>query len=137
LNKLFICAETGAETPPTLKAFEEEIQRYKALEKAAKALPVTRNVGWTRIDAKPLKKALEVLVSKWSYLYIKYLQVRCLVGCRQGSHKTVLVSCANCQHTNNGSGRRRPAQIVQWLHDFSGALVVVFDQCGVSLSTMA
>jgi hypothetical protein len=43
-----------------------------------KALPVTKSVGWTRVDAKPLKKALEVLVSKWSYLYIKYLQARAI-----------------------------------------------------------
>ena len=71
-------AETGASVPPTLKQFEEEIQRYKGMEKAMKALPVTKCVGWTKIDAKPLKKALEILVSKWSYLYIKYLQARTL-----------------------------------------------------------
>ena len=41
-----------------------------------RALPATKAVGWAKIDAKPLKKALEMLVSKWSFLYIKYLQVR-------------------------------------------------------------
>ena len=59
---------------PTLKQFEEEIQRYKAMEKAMRALPVCKSVGWARVDAKPLKKALEGLVAKWSYLFIRYLQ---------------------------------------------------------------
>lgn len=67
-------AESGTKVPPNLKQFEEEIQRYKSMEKAMKSLPVSKCIGWTRIDAKPLKKSLEVLVSKWSYLYIKYLQ---------------------------------------------------------------
>lgn len=60
--------------PPVLKQFDEEVQRYKSMEKAMKSLPVSKCIGWTRIDAKPLKKSLEILVSKWSYLYIKYLQ---------------------------------------------------------------
>lgn len=62
--------------PPTLKQFDEEIQRYKAMEKAMKGLRTTRDIGWTRVDAKPLKKSLESLVAKWSYLYVKFLQVR-------------------------------------------------------------
>jgi hypothetical protein len=44
------------------------------MEKAMKSLPISKCVGWTKIDAKPLKKSLEILVSKWSYMYIKYLQ---------------------------------------------------------------
>eukprot|EP00892_Ulva_mutabilis_P012050 jgi/Ulvmu1/9217/UM005_0317.1 len=66
--------ETGAVVPPNLKQFDEEIQRYKAMEKAMKGLRTTRSIGWTRVDAKPLKKSLESLVAKWSYLYVKYLQ---------------------------------------------------------------
>lgn len=61
--------------PPNLKQFDEEIQRYKAMEKAMKGLRTTRDIGWTRVDAKPLKKSLESLVAKWSYLYVTYLQV--------------------------------------------------------------
>jgi hypothetical protein len=67
-------AESNTDLPPTLKQFDEEIQRYKNMEKAMKLLPAYKNEGWIRIDAKPLKKSLEGLVSKWSYLYIKYLQ---------------------------------------------------------------
>jgi hypothetical protein len=44
------------------------------MEKSMKVLPATKDIGWVRVDAKPLKKSLEGLVSKWSYLYIKYLQ---------------------------------------------------------------
>ena len=74
----FMCvvvSESGGVVPPNLKQFDEEIQRYKAMEKAMKGLRTTRNIGWTRVDAKPLKKSLESLVAKWSYLYVKYLQV--------------------------------------------------------------
>lgn len=39
-----------------------------------RALPVCKSVGWARVDAKPLKKSLEGLVAKWSYLFIRYLQ---------------------------------------------------------------
>jgi hypothetical protein len=67
-------AETGVDVPPSLKDFDEEIQRYKAMEKSMRALKSSKDIGWVRVDAQPLKKSLESLVSKWSYLYIKYLQ---------------------------------------------------------------
>lgn len=67
-------AETGVDVPPALKDFDEEIQRYKAMEKSMRALKTSKDIGWVRVDALPLKKSLESLVSKWSYLYIKYLQ---------------------------------------------------------------
>jgi hypothetical protein len=69
-----VTAAESTDIPPTLKQFDEEIQKYKTMEKAMKLLPASKNEGWIKIDAKPLKKALEGLVSKWSYLYIKYLQ---------------------------------------------------------------
>lgn len=48
-----------------------------------RALKTSKDIGWVRVDAQPLKKSLESLVSKWSYLYIKYLQVGSLIvnGC--------------------------------------------------------
>jgi hypothetical protein len=45
------------------------------MEKSMRALKTSKDIGWVRVDAQPLKKSLESLVSKWSYLYIKYLQV--------------------------------------------------------------
>lgn len=39
-----------------------------------KGLAASADIGWVRVDAKPLKKALETMVSKWSWTWIKYLQ---------------------------------------------------------------
>jgi hypothetical protein len=69
-----VCAESGKDTPPSLKEFEDEIQRYKSMEKAMKSLPASKCIGWIKVDAKPLKKSLQSLVSKWSYIFIRYLQ---------------------------------------------------------------
>lgn len=80
INPLVSVAETGADIPPSLKDFDEEIQRYKAMEKSMRVLKTRQDIGWVRVDAQPLKKSLESLVSKWSYLYIKYLQVRLHTG---------------------------------------------------------
>lgn len=67
-----MCADSS--TPPSLKQFDDEIQRYKAMEKAMKALPATKCIGWIKVDAKPLKKALQGLVAKWTYTFIRFLQ---------------------------------------------------------------
>jgi hypothetical protein len=44
------------------------------MEKAMKNLPASKCIGWIKVDAKPLKKSLQSLVSRWSYAFIKYLQ---------------------------------------------------------------
>lgn len=44
------------------------------MEKEMKGLAASADIGWVRVDAKPLKKSLETMVSKWSWTYIKYLQ---------------------------------------------------------------
>jgi dynein heavy chain len=39
------------------------------------ALPSVSNIGWIKVNAKPLKQALATWASKWIYLFTHYLQV--------------------------------------------------------------
>ena len=37
-------------------------------------LPTSASIGYIKIDAKPIKQALSTWVTKWIYLYTRYLQ---------------------------------------------------------------
>jgi hypothetical protein len=63
------------------------------MEKSMRALKTTKDIGWIRVDSQPLKKSLESLVSKWSYLYIKYLQVSLHVKHKKCLHLRLLKTC--------------------------------------------
>ncbi|CAD7696266.1 unnamed protein product [Ostreobium quekettii] len=66
--------EDGTKDDPPLAKFEEQIAKYKGIEKEIQALPTNSNLGWIKVDAKPLKQALSTWASKWVYLYTHYLQ---------------------------------------------------------------
>ncbi|KAJ3180788.1 hypothetical protein HDU85_003867 [Gaertneriomyces sp. JEL0708] len=58
-----------------LEKFESEIRKFEMLHKQVMAIdPEVIFQGWFRIDAKPLKQALNVVVKKWSYTLTKHLQ---------------------------------------------------------------
>ena len=50
-------------------------------------LPTSASIGYIKIDAKPIKQALSTWVTKWIYLYTRYLQdkVRLLLCLRASS----------------------------------------------------
>jgi len=59
---------------PPLSAFEKELQKYSALDHEAKELPVSKTIGWLKIDARPIKQSVCTWVSKWAMSYKSYLQ---------------------------------------------------------------
>jgi len=59
---------------PTLERFQERIQFYKEIEEQIDAKDTPLKIGWLKIDASPLKQALETWVSKWSHTFTSFLK---------------------------------------------------------------
>eukprot|EP00741_Cyanophora_paradoxa_P005992 tig00000955_g5810.t1 len=79
LNQTFqeFLDSTAAENrQPNLDEFEKKIAQYKPIGEAIHGLPSVMNIGWLRIDAKPIKQALSTWISKWAFLYINFLSQR-------------------------------------------------------------
>ena len=74
-------------------------------------LPTSASIGYIKIDAKPIKQALSTWVTKWIYLYTRYLQdkVRLLLCLRAATfHQCQLFSSAASSH-----GQLQPA-LLPW-----------------------
>jgi len=57
-----------------LEKFEVEIRKFENIHKTIMALdPEVIFRGWLKVDAKPLKQSLNIIVKKWSYTLTKYL----------------------------------------------------------------
>ena len=69
-------AEDGSQDIPPLVAFEVEIAKVHAVETEIQRMPSVTAEGLLHINARPLKQALTVLVSKWIYLHTQSLQQR-------------------------------------------------------------
>ncbi|KAI8587105.1 dynein heavy chain and region D6 of dynein motor-domain-containing protein [Geranomyces variabilis] len=68
-------AAAASEPINKLEKFENEIRRFEAYHKQIMAIePEVIFQGWFRVDPKPLKQALNVVVKKWSYTLTKHLQ---------------------------------------------------------------
>jgi dynein heavy chain len=66
----------GTVNRPTipLDKFEAEIKKFESIHKTVMALDNEVNFKtWLRVDAKPLKQNLNVVIKKWSYTFTKYL----------------------------------------------------------------
>jgi hypothetical protein len=59
-DRLLLCAvqdlPDGTKDDPVLAKFETEITKYKAVAQEIQQLPSTANIGWMKINAKPLKQ---------------------------------------------------------------------------------
>ena len=64
------------ESIPSLKAFEEQIIKYKSLQEQVHDLASSKTMGWLKCDAKGAKNALATLISKWSYKFLEFLLQR-------------------------------------------------------------
>lgn len=57
-----------------LEKFDVEIRKFEAIHKTIMGLDSEVHFhGWFRVDSKPLKQSLNVIVKKWSYTLTKYL----------------------------------------------------------------
>ncbi|KAJ1334726.1 hypothetical protein BSLG_007881 [Batrachochytrium salamandrivorans] len=57
-----------------LEKFETEIRKFEGIHKIVMAIdPEVIFQGWFRVDSRPLKQALNVVVKKWSYTLTKHL----------------------------------------------------------------
>ncbi|KAL9650835.1 hypothetical protein ABK040_001885 [Willaertia magna] len=56
-----------------LSKFNEQIKRFRGVYDQLKDLPNCDNVGWLRVDAKPIKQDLLRLCSSWEKLFSNYL----------------------------------------------------------------
>ncbi|KAJ3391292.1 hypothetical protein HDU84_006208 [Entophlyctis sp. JEL0112] len=66
--------ENDEDQPIQLEKFETEIRKFEAIHKTVMAIdPEVLVQSWFRIDAKPLKQSLNVVVKKWSYTLTKHL----------------------------------------------------------------
>ncbi|KAJ3090810.1 hypothetical protein HK102_002597 [Quaeritorhiza haematococci] len=60
--------------PIQLEKFENEIRKFEGIHKTVMNIdPEIIFEGWFRVDARPLKQALNVVVKKWSYTLTKHL----------------------------------------------------------------
>ncbi|KAI9142914.1 dynein heavy chain and region D6 of dynein motor-domain-containing protein [Paraphysoderma sedebokerense] len=60
--------------PQQLEKFEAEIKKFEATHKKIMSLdPDVVFSGWLKVDVRPLKQSLNVIVKKWSYALTKYL----------------------------------------------------------------
>ena len=67
-------AVDASDQPIQLEKFELEIRKFESIHKTVMALePEVIFEGWFRVDVKPLKQALNVVVKKWSYTLTKHL----------------------------------------------------------------
>ncbi|RKO98183.1 hypothetical protein CXG81DRAFT_17063 [Caulochytrium protostelioides] len=65
-------ATAGGALP--LDRFEQQIRKFESIHKTIMAMdPDVLINGWFRIDAKPLKQSLNVVVKKWSFSLTKHL----------------------------------------------------------------
>jgi dynein heavy chain len=58
----------------SLKAFDDEIQRYAKIKKEVNALPESKVFVWIKVDANPLRAALNTWLSKWTNMYMTHMQ---------------------------------------------------------------
>jgi dynein heavy chain len=66
--------KAGEKAPIPLEKFEHEIRKFENIHKTVMALESEVNFsGWLRVDLKPLKQGLNVVIKKWSYSFTKYL----------------------------------------------------------------
>ncbi|KAJ3096963.1 hypothetical protein HDU97_005410 [Phlyctochytrium planicorne] len=66
--------EGGDEQNQQLEKFENEIRKFEGIHKTIMAIePEIVFQSWFRVDARPLKQSLNVVVKKWSYTLTKYL----------------------------------------------------------------
>eukprot|EP00842_Homolaphlyctis_polyrhiza_P004027 jgi/Hompol1/4625/HPOL_003762-RA len=62
------------QSPVQLEKFEAEIRKFEGIHKTVMAIdPEIIFQGWFRVDARPLKQSLNVVVKKWSYTLTKHL----------------------------------------------------------------
>ncbi|RKO94585.1 dynein heavy chain and region D6 of dynein motor-domain-containing protein [Blyttiomyces helicus] len=66
--------EAKEDQPIQLEKFESEIRKFEQIHKTIMAIePEVIFSSWFRIDARPLKQSLNVVVKKWSYTLTKHL----------------------------------------------------------------
>eukprot|EP00762_Andalucia_godoyi_P000343 ANDGO_03199.mRNA.1 Dynein beta chain len=58
---------------PRIGLFDEQIIKYEQIQSEIHKLPNTEDIGWLRIDAKPIKNALASTCGKWKASYTGYL----------------------------------------------------------------
>lgn len=64
----------GGRAPIPLEKFESEIKKFESIHRAVMSLDSeVAFSGWLRVDLKPLKQGLNVVIKKWSYSFTKYL----------------------------------------------------------------
>ena len=57
-----------------LAKFDEKIHLYLGVQSEVAALRHTRDVGFVRVNAQPMKQAISTWVTKWVYLFAQSLQ---------------------------------------------------------------
>lgn len=66
--------DDAADSEPLLEKFETEIRKFETIHKTIMGLEAEVIFkGWLRIDGRPLKQSLNVVVKKWSYALTKHL----------------------------------------------------------------
>ena len=63
----------AVDTDPPLETFDTEIVKYRQLQNEIHELPGNKTIAFLKIDAKPVKHALNTCISKWIHAYQDYL----------------------------------------------------------------
>lgn len=56
-----------------LQAFDEQIAYYKSVQEEVSGLPSYQNIGYIKVDARPIKQALSTWITKWVFLFTHHL----------------------------------------------------------------
>eukprot|EP00698_Gefionella_okellyi_P021190 TRINITY_DN679_c0_g2_i1.p1 TRINITY_DN679_c0_g2~~TRINITY_DN679_c0_g2_i1.p1 ORF type:complete len:4462 (-),score=1316.63 TRINITY_DN679_c0_g2_i1:16-13401(-) len=68
-----VTADGNPDHPPLL-AYDMRIARYRRLQDDIGAIPTPTNIGWLRVDSKPIKNALKTSCDKWIFSYTSFLE---------------------------------------------------------------
>ena len=71
--------QNGRQEVPTLDKYEARIAKVHAIETSVQAMPSIFVEEILHINARPLKQALVVYVSKWIHLYTNSLQQKVIL----------------------------------------------------------
>ncbi|KAI9209879.1 dynein heavy chain and region D6 of dynein motor-domain-containing protein, partial [Polychytrium aggregatum] len=78
-NTIQQSAEDAQYQPIQLERFEAEIRKFEGIHKTIMAIdPEIIFQSWFKVDARPMKQSLNVVVKKWSYTLTKHLSDDCV-----------------------------------------------------------
>ena len=66
-------SEPGSGRVPDLVKFDQEITKYRQVQRDVHDLKTPTDIGWLRVNSEPIKQALATCVTKWTFMFTEHL----------------------------------------------------------------